>query len=114
VAGGAGEGGEGMSNNEIPKFMTFKELLSLPLAADTVPDDPLTLENIQKRFPVLFWVFYIADEHVDSDWWQKCRVYSALKKISSQFVGWESQDERYSTSKAFDLVITEILDRMRM
>ena len=74
----------------------------------------LTLKEIVRELPVLSEVFEIAERHKKLEWCAKCQKYSALKKTIFPLVGWGAAEERFDTTQAYDLVITEIMDRMGM
>jgi hypothetical protein len=74
----------------------------------------VTLKEMQERFPDLRWIFKTASKHSKDADEMKWRFYSELKMAASVYVGWNSLDERFSSGKAYDLMIKELTRRLRI
>jgi hypothetical protein len=81
---------------------------------DVTPNDPLTLDNILERFPVLKRVLWISKYFKPRIVDDRFEMYSYLKYIAAEFVGWSSPDANYATEKAYDIVTDKIIENLNI
>ena len=92
--------------------MTTNSVAELTIALTIKPDDPLTIGNIIARFPAVEAVLNLANLVYDEKVYNPWEAYEYFKCILSGYVGWGSPDPNYATSRAYDVALKAMINRL--